>query len=159
MPRQVLDSLAARFVGKEEDEMVLFRFARGWKWDVDAASLALEKTCAWKKEKNVDAAFKQRCAAATQKQLSHAELVMSFFPHNIYHKDCPNGAPLSLERTAHTDPASLLANVPFEQFEQYHIEHMENKYALVNALSKKYNRVIGNVKIMDLDGLGAPFRD
>jgi hypothetical protein len=150
----MLDAFAGRFVGREEDEMVLFRFARGWKWDLDAATVALEKTCAWKKQHGVDAAYKQRCASLKQKELTHAEVVMSYYPHNIYHSDCPNGAPLSLERTAHIDPDSLVANVTFEQFERYHIEHMENKYAQVNRLSKERNQLIGNVKIMDLDGLG-----
>ncbi len=65
-------------------------------------------------------AFDQtRCRASKQRELTHAELVMTYYPHNIHHKDCPNGAPLSLERTAHIDPDSLVANVTFAQFERY----------------------------------------
>jgi hypothetical protein len=60
-----------------------------------------------------------RCRASKQRELTHAELVMTYYPHNIHHKDCPNGAPLSLERTAHIDPDSLVANVTFAQFERY----------------------------------------
>jgi hypothetical protein len=60
-----------------------------------------------------------RCRASKQRELTHAELVMTYYPHNIHHKDCPNGAPLSLERTAHIDPDSLVANVTFAQFERF----------------------------------------
>lgn len=78
---QELDALRLAFAGQEDDEMILYRFGRGYKWDVAAASEALAKTVAWRAEKKVDAAFRARAAAMTQMQMPHAALVSRYIPH------------------------------------------------------------------------------
>jgi hypothetical protein len=144
------------------------------------------------------------------------DLVVGWWVRSIEHKRCKQGCPLSLERSGHIDPETLVQNItyvcwwvdmrpqslpacrsrsfflqllflsfflsscPFhcncfsifnlfyfmihplspspspspspylvgswrrlEEFELYHIYHMENKWATINRLSRETNRIIG----------------
>jgi hypothetical protein len=91
--------------GREaDDDWVLFRFGRGYKWDVEQAatavrlfhrsclmtwlligllacsifSLQLDHTLEWKKSR---AAYKADAAGRSQRELVNAEKVMTYYPH------------------------------------------------------------------------------
>ena len=78
--QDMLDALSQRFVGREEDKMIIFRFARGYGWDLELATKCLEATLAWKQSVGIDAAFKERVAKASQWELTNSDLIHSYYP-------------------------------------------------------------------------------
>ena len=71
----------------------------------------------------------------------------------LHHKETASGCPITIERLGHVDTDALTANMQFEQFSAWQRDRVEWQYSLFNRLSLEHNRVIGSVRIIDLDGL------
>ncbi len=79
--QQEIDEMKKLFAGREDDEVALYRFVKGYKWVVADAAAALEKTIEWRKSKGIDAAFQRRAATTNQMDMPHAVKVVTYFPH------------------------------------------------------------------------------
>ncbi len=79
--QQEIDEMKKLFAGREDDEVALYRFIKGYKWVVADAAAALEKTIEWRKSKGIDAAFQRRAATTNQMDMPHAVKVVTYFPH------------------------------------------------------------------------------
>lgn len=151
---QEIKQMKEKFAGREDDEVVLYRFLRGYKFNVEAAAQALERRLTFVKEKEIHS-FKHQAYQSTQMKFPHAERVVALIPHNIDHDKDKLGNPISIERTALCDPETLVANLSLPDFELYHLWHVEHKYAKLNELCRLNDRIYGTTKIMDLDGLSS----
>eukprot|EP01006_Ploeotia_vitrea_P011780 TRINITY_DN31290_c0_g1_i1.p1 TRINITY_DN31290_c0_g1~~TRINITY_DN31290_c0_g1_i1.p1 ORF type:complete len:423 (-),score=209.23 TRINITY_DN31290_c0_g1_i1:61-1155(-) len=139
--------------GQEEDDVVVYRFLRGYKFDVDAAARALDKSIKFRKEMGC-AAIREKAKDMHMREFPFADRMLAGHPHNIHHKFDKRGQPLSIERIGHSDPGLLTKLLTLEEIEQYHLYHIENKAALVKRLTEERGEIVRNCKVMDLSGLG-----
>jgi len=141
--------------GKDEgmNDITIFRYMKGWKYDVQKTSemvAASVKFRAENKASDVRAAAKDM----KQEQFPNAGPFMAAFPHTVLHGFDKKGQPVSLERTGYCDPAVLVRSLTLDELLRYHLHHMENKAFLMNRLSQEQGKIVRINKIMDLSGLG-----
>jgi hypothetical protein len=149
-----LGEVRARLVeGREDDDVIVYRFLRGYKFDVARAAEALNRTLRFRRERGLDA-IRARAKDMTQEQFPFADKMMAAHPHTICHGYDRAGQPVSLERIGHTDPGRLTRLLTLEQLVEYHLYHMEMKAALAARLTAQRGRVVRMCKVMDLHGLG-----
>ena len=150
MSRQCEQPLAPVF---KSDPTLLYRFLKGWKFDVPATVERVDRSAQYRREHGLDA-IRDKAATLTQRQFPHAEQILKYWPHVIVHGSDRRGQPVSIERLGHSQPALLCQAVTLEQLMLYHHYHMENKGALFAAESVERDVVVRGCKVMDLEGLG-----
>ena len=148
--RQVEQPVDPVFVS---DQTMLYRFLKGWKFDVAGTVPRVNHSQRYRKEHGLDE-IRQKAASLEQRQFPHAEQILKYWPHVIVHGVDRKGQPLSIERLGHSNPVLLCQAVTLDQLMVYHHYHMENKGAMFAAMSVEKDTVVRGCKIMDLEGLG-----
>ena len=72
--------------------MVVYRFLRGYRFDVDAAAAALDRTLAFRAEYHT-AELRERSKGLRQEEMPHADVFARCFPHTIDHGVDNKGQP------------------------------------------------------------------
>lgn len=135
------------------DQTLLYRFLKGWKFDVPATVGRVNNSQRYRREHGLDE-IRTKAATMEQRQFPYAETILKYWPHVIVHGEDRKGQPLSIERLGRSNPNLLCQAVTLEQLMVYHHYHMENKGELLSSMSVKRDAVMRGCKIMDLDGLG-----
>ena len=135
------------------DQTLLYRFLKGWKFDVTATVQRVNSSQHYRAEHGLTA-LRDKAASMEQRQFPHAEQILKYWPHVIMHGYDKQGQPLSIERLGHSNPVLLCQAVTLEQLMLYHHYHMECKGALLAKMSVDKDSVVRGCKIMDLQGLG-----
>ena len=135
------------------DDVLCYRFLKGFKFSVSKASIQLEKMNKWRRE-NKMTDLRSVAEHQQQSEFPHYSTIVKYYPHNIGHSHDKKGQPLSIERFGLTNPHHLCKNLTLEELMEYHYSHMENKAALAARLTRQTGKVIRLVKIVDLTGLG-----
>ena len=148
--RQCDQPLCPAFVS---DRTLLYRFLKGWKFDVPATVQRVNNSQRYRREHGLDA-LREKAVSLEQRQFPHAEQILKYWPHVIMHGYDRQGQPVSIERLGHSNPVLLCQAVSLDQLMLYHHYHMENKGELFAQLSVEKDTVLRGCKIMDLEGLG-----
>ena len=150
MSRSVEQPIDPVFVS---DPTLLYRFLKGWKFDVPATVARVNNSQRYRREHGLDA-IREKAASMEQRQFPHAEQILKYWPHVIVHGVDRQGQPVSIERLGHSQPVLLCQAVSLEQLMLYHHHHMENKGVMFATASVEKDSVLRGCKIMDLEGLG-----
>jgi len=139
---------------KEDDDVVIYRFLRGYQFEHEKASAALNAMLQFRKKYNLDE-VRVKVAKMTQKDFPHYTEVMKGYPHNIEHGVDKKGQPVGIERLGLTKPALLTKLVSLDELLEYHLYHLEHKALLTAELTERKGVIMRNCKIVELGGLGA----
>jgi len=156
--RKELDSLRAQLIDVPSDshavdDICLYRFLKGWKFDEVKAAQQMNLMLQFRKEHKLDG-LRARAAAESQSDFPFYDKFTRAHPHNTHHGTDRMGQPLSLERIGYADLAQLCRTMKLSELMEYQYHHMENKAALAAKLTAESGTVFRMCKVMDLNGLG-----
>jgi len=87
------------------------------------------------------------------------ENIIKVWPHNVLHGSDKTGQPLSFVLAGKVRPQRMQKLLTKDQVLDYQVAVLEYGADLAAALTKKTGKVIRQIKIFDLDGLGVHFLD
>jgi len=139
---------------KEDDDVILYRFLRGYSLDVAAASAALNKSLKWRKENKVDE-IAAKVAKMEIHEFPYHEKMSRLNPQNVHHGFDKYGQPLALAQLGRLDPNLLIKILSDDAIREYMIYFMEYKRNVLSALSREKGVIFRTCRIVDLTGLGS----
>jgi hypothetical protein len=139
---------------KEDDDIILYRFLRGYQFDVPAATAALNKTLRWRKENKIDE-IKEKAVKLEPHQFPHYEKMMRVNPQNLHHGEDKQGQPFAMAHLGHSDPGLLAQTISEAALKEFMIYQLEYQRARIQKLSHEQGLVIRTVRLVDLSGLGS----
>eukprot|EP00475_Leptophrys_vorax_P017108 TRINITY_DN2364_c0_g1_i1.p1 TRINITY_DN2364_c0_g1~~TRINITY_DN2364_c0_g1_i1.p1 ORF type:complete len:330 (-),score=102.86 TRINITY_DN2364_c0_g1_i1:109-1098(-) len=132
---------------------MLFRYLRGYRYDVAQAIEALERSLQWREENKIDD-IKGKAEGLSQMEFPNAENAMKYGPHMLDAGFQKNGNPFSIDRSGLLDPQGFVDNVKLDDLMLYQYYNLEKKIAQISKLTKENNRFFCTSKVFDLNGLG-----
>eukprot|EP00475_Leptophrys_vorax_P014793 TRINITY_DN21057_c0_g1_i1.p1 TRINITY_DN21057_c0_g1~~TRINITY_DN21057_c0_g1_i1.p1 ORF type:complete len:390 (-),score=109.69 TRINITY_DN21057_c0_g1_i1:30-1058(-) len=147
-----MEPLKAKY-GHVVDEVLIFRFLSGNKFDVQLCDKLIDAMLKFRQDKNLDA-IKEEAVRMDQMEFPQAEKVFRSLPQLISYGFTKDGSPLSIDRAGMIDPQLLVDTCTLEELELHTLYHLENKMHLLNELSRKTGKLVLGCKILDLTGLG-----
>jgi len=138
------------------DNLLLYRFLKGWSFDHAKASSSLTNMLTWRKEKKAND-VRSKIADLEQDKFPHYDNIIKVWPHNIKHGSTKNGQPLSFVLAGKVRPDRMVSLLSKDELLEYQMYQCESNAEIVARLSKTTGKVIRNTKVFDLDGLGVHF--
>lgn len=137
------------------DDIVLYRFLNGYKFDIEAAGKAANAMLEWRAAVGADEAQRKIIAGnLKQNQLPHHLKLRASYPHNFRHKTDKLGQPLSIAMPGQTDVDTLLKILSIEEMTEYQMYHLLSVAHDLAELTKETGTVVRRCQIFDLSGLG-----
>jgi len=144
--------------GEENDDVIVYRFLKGYRFNVQKAADALNRALKFRKQYKTWE-IREKARNMKQSEFPYADKVLAVHPHTVLHGFDKMGQPLSLDRMGMADVNLLKKTLTFDQLLQYHLYHMENKAALIAELTAKSGKVVRTAKVMDLSGFSMKLMD
>eukprot|EP00457_Paulinella_chromatophora_P006858 gb/GEZN01006878.1/.p1 GENE.gb/GEZN01006878.1/~~gb/GEZN01006878.1/.p1 ORF type:complete len:421 (-),score=69.43 gb/GEZN01006878.1/:345-1586(-) len=136
-----------------DEDLNLYRFLRGYNFDVEQTSVALNKCLQWRKDNKVDE-LRDFALKTEYCDLPDHEKIIKYAPANEMHGYDNKGQPIGLARIGLTNPSALMAALTLDQIIRLTICNCEKKLHLLNKLSYEKGVIIRAVRVTDLHGLG-----
>lgn len=153
-----IESLRSKMSTPNPDDLVLYRFLKGHKFNEAEALKFADANIKWRIEEKMDD-IRNVAQNLSQKEFPFAGKILKCWPHTVLHGFDKKGQPLSIERLGMAHPYAFTRTIKQEELLKYHLYHMENKVALVDKMSREQDKIVRTCKIMDLSGLNRSHLD
>lgn len=154
--RGELEELKTQFAGREDDEILLFRFLAGMHWNMDDAKARLEKNLEWREKVDFKGILeKYGDEGIKQEDLPFGKAVNRWWPHcEDYCRD-RSGNQVAIVRIGQIDFKGLTTNVSIDEMREY-MRVLSIRVVLENQkTSRKTGYLAKCVRIIDLEGLSS----
>jgi len=140
------------------DDVVVYRFLKGWGFDEGKAASALSNMVKWREEKKITE-IRSKIGSLEQDKFPHYENIIKVWPHNVKHGLDKIGQPVSIVLAGKVHPQHMQKILTKDEVLQYQTYICESNAESAARLTKETGKVIRHTKIFDLDGLGVHFMD
>jgi hypothetical protein len=134
------------------DDVLMYRFLKGYKLNADAASKAFNATLLWRRKHKLDDLRPIACKM-DQKDWPFSDKMSRIYPNNFYHHKDRIGRPVCIELTGRAKPDLVTKLLKIDEVSSYYYHHMEHKAEILKTESEKSGHVVRICQIMDLSGL------
>jgi len=152
--KKEFEAVRAKLKEPVDDDICLYRFLKGWKFDIEKTVAQMNATAEFRKQYDADA-VRVKAKDLTQPQFPFYDKLIKCYPHTVTHKVDKQGQPISIECLGRTDPAMIVSLVRLDDLMQYHMYHVEHKSESMQQLSLTNGKIMRTCKIIDLSGLGS----
>jgi hypothetical protein len=135
------------------DDIVVYRYLKGWKFDVPTTITQMNNMLAWRAENKMDL-VRQQAAKMEVKDFPYQDLLMQCYPKNDFHGYDKKGQPVSVERIGKLDLALFLKLFTLETIFENFKYIFEKRALLQEEASARSGKLIRFCRILDLEGVG-----
>lgn len=134
------------------DDIILYKFLRGWKFDEEKAISQFNLMVKWKEENNMWD-LRKKVRPLSQDQWPFAKEVGKCIPQTCEHGFDKEGQPISITRVGHIKMTLLLQTLKYEDLRLNQLYSLEKKAVSQIELTEKNGKLSRACTIVDLEGL------
>jgi hypothetical protein len=134
------------------DDVVIYRYLRGFNFNLEQASAALAKMYKWRKDNKLDE-IRPRIRDLKQAEYPNYAKANKAYAHNVHSGYDKKGQPVGWFKLGLVDPATMMASLTVDELVEYHLYVMEYRAELLARLTKETGKVTRVCNVVDLTGL------